>query len=226
MLISVPDVISREQITEARRLLGTAEWVDGRTTAGPLAAKVKDNSQIPPDHPVARQLGQMVLTGLSRSPLFNSAAHPIRMLPPMFSRYSGGQQFGTHVDNAIRQIPGTLQIVRADLSATLFISAPEEYDGGELCVEDVYGFNSVKLPAGHMVLYPSTSRHHVNPVTRGSRLVSFFWIQSMIRDDAKRALLYELDLGIQLLKRDHPDHPSVVRCSAVYHNLLRQWVEV
>ena len=226
MLIGIPNVLTAEQIAEARKILDAAEWVDGKVTAGPQAAKVKDNSQIPTDHPAARQLGEMILTALSRNSLFTQAAHPFRLLPPMFSRYSGGQQFGTHVDNSIRQIPGTMHRLRADLSATLFLAAPEEYDGGELCVEDAYGVKSVKLPPGHMVLYPSTSQHHVTPVTRGTRLVSFFWIQSMIRDDAQRTLLYDLDVSIQRLKRDHPEHPSIGKLTGVYHNLLRLWAEV
>jgi len=226
MLIGIPNVLTNDQLAEARKFLNAAEWVDGRITAGPQAAKVKDNLQIPHDHPVARQLGEMILGALSRNPLFNGAAHPLRVLPPMFSRYSGGQQYGTHVDNAIRQVPGTVHLLRADLSATLFFAGPEEYDGGELCIEDAYGFKSVKLPPGHMVLYPSTSRHHVAPVTRGTRTVAFFWIQSMVRDDSRRALLYDLDVSIQLLKRDQPEHPAVVKLGAVYHNLMRQWVEI
>lgn len=226
MLIGIPNLLTPEEVAKARKLFDDAEWVDGRVTAGALAAKVKDNSQIPQDHPVARQLGAIVHAALGRSALFASAAQPFRVLPPMFSRYTGGQQYGTHVDGAIRMDPGMTHRLRADLSATLFFAEPEEYDGGELCVEDTYGLKSVKLPAGHLVLYPSTSRHHVTAVTRGVRLVSFFWIQSMIRDDGQRALLFDLNTSIQSLKRDHPDHPSTLRLSGVHQNLLRMWAEV
>lgn len=226
MLISIPDVLTAEQVAESRQLLDAAEWVDGRVTAGHQSAKAKDNVQLPEGHPVAQKLGEMILAALGRHPLFLSAALPLRVFPPLFNRYSGGQSFGTHVDNAIRQVPGTPHRIRTDLSATLFFAGPEEYDGGELCVEDSYGVKSVKLPPGHMVLYPSTSLHHVRPVTRGARVCSFFWIQSMIRDDGQRSILFDLDLGIQRLSRDHPEHPSAVQLTGVYHNLLRQWSEL
>jgi PKHD-type hydroxylase len=230
MLISVPDVLSAEQVAQARQVLDKAEWVDGKVTAGHQSSKAKDNMQIPEGSPVAQQLGDMILSALSRNPLFLSAALPLRVFPPLFNRYSGGQSFGTHVDNAIRQVTGTPHRIRTDLSATLFFAAPEEYDGGELCVEDTYGVKSVKLPPGHMILYPSTSLHHVTPVTRGARISSFFWIQSMIRDDGQRSLLFDLDLAIQRLGRDLPNEPaaqqSSVQLTGVYHNLLRQWAEV
>ncbi len=226
MLISVPDVLTAEQVAQARQILDQAEWVDGRVTAGHQSARAKDNQQIPEGHPAARQLGEMILAALGKSPLFMSAALPLRVFPPLFNRYTGGQSFGTHVDNAIRQVPGTGHRIRTDLSATLFFAGPEEYDGGELCVEDTYGVKSVKLPAGHMILYPATSLHHVRPVTRGARTCSFFWIQSMVRDDGRRSLLFDLDLGIQRLVADHPTHPSAVQLTGVYHNLLRQWAEV
>lgn len=226
MLISIPDVLTPEQVAQARQLLDKAEWVDGRVTAGHQSTRTKDNLQIPEGHPVAQQLGEMILAALGKNPLFLSAALPLRVFPPLFNRYQGGQSFGTHVDNAIRQVPGTPHRIRTDLSATLFFAAPEEYDGGELCVEDTYGVKSVKLPPGHMVLYPSTSLHHVRPVTRGARVCSFFWLQSMIRDDGHRSLLFDLDLAIQRLNRDHPDHPSAVQLTGVYHNLLRQWAEL
>ncbi len=226
MLIQVPDVLTTEQVVEMRRLLESAEWVDGRVTAGHQSIRTKDNLQIPAGHPVARELGERILTALGRHPLFLSAALPLRVFPPLFNRYSGGQSFGTHVDNAIRQVPGTPHRIRTDLSATLFFADPSEYDGGELCVEDSYGVKRVKLPAGHLVLYPSTSLHHVTPVTRGARVCSFFWIQSMIRDDGHRSLLFDLDLSIQRLNADHPNHPSAVSLTGVYHNLLRQWAEV
>lgn len=230
MLITIPEVLTAQQVAHARQLLDAAEWVDGRGTAGYQSIKSKDNMQLPEGSPAAREVGEMILAALSRNPLFLAAALPLRILPPMFNRYSGGQSFGTHVDNAIRQIPGTQQRIRTDLSATLFFAAPEEYDGGELRVEDTYGVKSVKLPAGHMVLYPSTSLHHVTPVTRGARVSSFFWLQSMIRDDGQRSLLFDLDLAIQRLARDVRDNPVVdqtgVQLTGVYHNLLRQWAEM
>lgn len=226
MLIVVPDVLSAEQVVEARKLLDAADWVDGKVTAGYQSARAKDNMQIPEGHPAARQVGDMIVKALGQNPLFLSAALPLQVFPPLFNRYSGGQSFGTHVDNAIRQVPGTPHRIRTDLSATLFFAPPEEYDGGELCVEDAYGVKSVKLPPGHMVLYPATSLHHVKPVTRGSRLCSFFWIQSMVRDDGQRSILFDLDIAIQRLNRDHPNHPSAVQLTGVYHNLLRQWAEM
>jgi PKHD-type hydroxylase len=226
MLLSIPDILTAEQVAEARRLLDKAEWMDGRVTAGFQSAKAKDNMQIPEGHPVGRQLGEMILGALGKSPLFTSAALPRHVFPPLFNRYSGGQSFGTHVDNAVRQVPGTPHRIRTDLSATLFFTGPEEYDGGELCVEDTYGVKAVKLPPGHLVLYPATSLHHVRPVTRGARICSFFWIQSMVRDDGQRSLLFDLDLAIQRLSADHPNHPSAVQFTGVYHNLLRQWVEL
>lgn len=230
MLLTIPDVLEAEQVRQARRLLDQADWVDGRVTAGHQSAKTKDNVQIPEGHPVATQLGEMILTALGRHPVFLSAALPLRVFPPLFNRYSGGQSFGTHVDNAIRQVTGTAHRMRTDLSATLFFAAPDEYDGGELCIEDTYGVQRVKLPPGHMVLYPSTSLHHVTPVTRGARVCSFFWIQSMIRSDGHRSLLFDLDLGIQRLARDLPGNPAAeqtaVQLTGVYHNLLRQWTEL
>jgi PKHD-type hydroxylase len=182
--------------------------------------------QIPEGHPAARKVGEMVLEALGKHPLFISAALPLRVFPPLFNRYQGGQSFGTHVDNAIRQVTGTSHKIRTDLSATLFLTPPDQYDGGELTVEDTYGVHSVKLPAGHMVLYPSTSLHHVKPVTRGVRISSFFWIQSMVRDDGQRVLLFDLDLGIQRIGRDYPSHPATVQLTGVYHNLVRQWAEL
>lgn len=230
MLITIPDVLTAEQVAHARQALDKADWGDGRATAGYQSAKTKDNMQIPEGHPVARELGDMILQALGKNPLFVSAALPLRVYPPMFNRYAGGQSFGTHVDNAIRQIPGTPHRIRTDLSATLFFTGPEEYDGGELVVEDTYGGKSVKLPAGHMVLYPATSLHHVKPVTRGARICSFFWMQSMIRDDGQRALLFDLDVAIQRLSRDLAGNDaaekSTVQLTGVYHNLLRQWAEM
>jgi PKHD-type hydroxylase len=230
MLLAIPDVLTPEQVLQARQALEQAEWVDGRVTAGHQSARAKDNMQIPEQHPVAREVGDLILGALGRNPLFLSAALPLRVFPPLFNRYSGGQSFGTHVDNAIRQIGGTSHRIRTDLSATLFFAGPEEYDGGELCVEDSYGVKSVKLKPGSMVLYPATSLHHVTPVTRGSRLCSFFWIQSMIRDDGQRSLLFDLDLAIQKLNRELPSETAAqqtaVQLTGVYNNLLRQWAEM
>jgi PKHD-type hydroxylase len=226
VLLSVPDVLTSGQVAEARRLLDAANWVDGRVTAGIQSAQVKRNEQLPEDHPAARQLGEQIVAQLQRQPLFMSAALPARIFPPLFNRYQGGHAFGNHVDNAIRPITGTHQRIRTDLSATLFLAEPSEYDGGELIVEDTYGVHSVKLPAGHMVLYPSTSLHRVEPVTRGARVASFFWIQSLVRDDGARTMLFDLDSAIQRLMVDMPTHPSVVQLTAVYHNLVRRWAEI
>jgi len=226
MLLHIPNVLSRDQVSECRRLLDDAEWIDGRVTAGHQSAKAKDNEQLPEDAPLAKQLGQAILAALERHPLFISAALPAKIFPPLFNRYSGGQAFGVHVDNAIRQIRGTAHRIRTDISATLFLSAREEYDGGELIVEDTYGTQNVKLPAGDMVLYPATSLHRVQAVSRGARVASFFWIQSMVRDDGQRTLLFDLDTSIQRIAADHAQHPSVVQLTGVYHNLLRQWAEV
>jgi PKHD-type hydroxylase len=231
MLITIADVLTAEQVAAARQKLVAAEWTDGRVTAGYQAQEVKRNAQIPEGSPVAREVGDIVLAGLARSPLFMSAALPLRVFPPMFNSYSGGQTFGTHVDTAIRQLATTGQRIRTDLSATLFLTPPEEYDGGELIVEDTYGSKSVKLPAGHMVLYPATSLHRVEPVTRGARVSSFFWIQSMIRQDAQRTLLFDLDNAIQRLAgspsaKEESVKASSVQLTGVYHNLLRQWAEM
>jgi PKHD-type hydroxylase len=226
MLLNIPDVLTKEQVAQARQILEQADWVDGRVTAGHQSARAKDNMQVPEGHPAAMKIGEMVLELLGKNPLFLSAALPLKVFPPLFNRYQKGESFGTHIDNAIRQVPGTPYKIRTDLSATLFLSGPEEYDGGELTIEDTYGVQSIKLPAGHLILYPSTSLHHVRPVTRGSRLSSFFWIQSMVRDDGRRSILFDLDLGIQRIGRDVPNHPSVVQLTGVYHNLLRHWSEV
>jgi PKHD-type hydroxylase len=225
MLLHVPNVLSAEQVAECRRQLDAADWVDGRVTAGHQSAKSKDNAQLPEDSPVARQLGQMILAALERNPLFVAGALPLKIFPPLFNRYASGQSFGMHVDNAIRQVRNSPHRVRTDISATLFLAQPAEYDGGELMIEDTYGPHSVKLPAGDLVLYPSTSLHRVQPVTRGARIASFFWIQSMVRDDGERTLLFDLDLAIQRLGGDAPEHPSVVQLTGIYHNLLRRWAD-
>jgi PKHD-type hydroxylase len=218
MLLPIPDVLTASQVLRARQLLDEAEWVDGRVTAGHQSVRAKDNMQLPEGSPVARELGAMILSALEQNPLFISAALPSKVFPPLFNRYQGGQAFGTHVDNAIRQVTGTPHRIRTDLSCTLFFSGPDEYDGGQLVIEDTYGTHDVKLPAGHLILYPATSLHHVRPVTRGTRLASFFWIQSMIRDDAERTLLFDLDVAIQQL--------NGVQLTGVYHNLLRKWADI
>ncbi|QHN04463.1 Fe2+-dependent dioxygenase [Granulicella sp. WH15] len=228
MLTKIENVLTKEQVHSARQKLAAAEWVDGRVTAGYQAQEVKRNAQVAEGSTASKEVGEMVLLGLARSPLFMSAALPLRVFPPMFNSYAGGQTFGTHVDTAIRQISTTGQRIRTDLSATLFLTDPEDYDGGDLVVEDYYGEHRVKLPAGHMVLYPATSLHRVEPVTRGNRVSSFFWIQSMIRHDAQRTLLFDLDTAIQRLAgiEDAKVKESSVQMTGVYHNLLRQWAEM
>lgn len=226
MLLQIPNVITAEQVSECRQVLEKAEWIDGKVTAGHQSAHAKDNMQLPEDHPAARKLGEMIVAALERNQLFLAAALPLKVFPPLFNRYRGGQAFGSHVDNAIRQVTGTPHRVRTDLSATLFLTQPDEYDGGDLLVEDTYGLHNVKLPAGHLILYPSTSLHHVRPVTRGVRLASFFWIQSMVRDDGQRTLLFDLDMAIQSVGADVPDHPANIQLTGVYHNLLRRWADV
>jgi PKHD-type hydroxylase len=225
VIIAIPDVLTPEQVRDSLTLLDAAEWVDGKVTAGHQSARAKDNQQLREDSPVARQLGEMILAALELNPRFISAALPLKVFPPLFNRYLGGQSFSLHVDNAIRMIRGTAHRVRTDLSATLFLADPGAYDGGELVIEDTYGAHAVKLPAGHMVLYPSSSLHRVNPVTRGARLASFFWIQSMVREDAQRALLFDMDTAIRRLAVESPEHPSVIQLTGVYHNLLRTWAE-
>ena len=223
MLLAIPDVLTASEVVQARKSLDDAEWVDGRVTAGHQSVRAKDNMQLAEGSVAARDVGSMVLAALERNALFISAALPARVFPPLFNRYQGGQSFGTHVDNAIRQVTGTPHRIRTDLSATLFFTSPDEYDGGELVVEDTYGTHDVRLAAGHMILYPSTSLHHVRPVTRGARIASFFWIQSMVRDDGERTLLFDLDVAIQRLGGGHP---AGVQLTGVYHNLLRRWAEV
>jgi PKHD-type hydroxylase len=226
VILPLADVLDAAEVAAARARLDSAEWVDGRVTAGHQSARAKDNRQLAEDHPVAQALGEIILDALQRHPVFMAAALPARVFPPLFNRYAQGQSFGVHVDNAIRQVTGTPHRVRTDLAATLFLSAPDEYDGGELTVEDTYGVHDVKLPAGHLILYPASSLHHVRPVRRGTRVASFFWIQSMVRDDGARTLLFDLDTAIQRLSRDHPEHTSAVQLVGVYHNLLRRWAEV
>ena len=226
MLLQIPEVLSADQVDACREVLEKADWVDGRITAGHQSARTKDNLQLPEDHEHAKKLQNTILYALENNPLFMSAALPLKVFPPLFNRYQNGQSFGNHVDNAIRQVKDTPHRVRTDLSATLFFTNPDEYDGGELVVEDTYGVHSVKLPAGHVFLYPASSLHHVRPVTRGARLASFFWIQSMVRDDGERTILFDLDVAIQRLTSDVPDHPSIVELTSLYHNLLRRWADV
>jgi PKHD-type hydroxylase len=223
MLLAIPDLLSVEEVRDARARLAAADWQDGRATAGHRAQGVKRNLQLPLDHPLGKALGDLILDRLARTPLFVAATLPLRVLPPRFNRYEGGGQYGNHVDNAIFPLPGSPERVRSDVSATLFLSDPDDYDGGELVIEDTFGAQQVKLPAGHMVVYPGSSLHRVTPVTRGTRYAAFFWTQSLVAADAQRRILFELDGAIQRLAGDHPDHASLDALTGVYHNLLRQW---
>ncbi len=229
MLLRIENMLNADQVRLVRAKLDSAgdAWVDGRATAGHQGAHVKHNLQLAESAPIAQELGAVVLGALERHPLFISAALPSRIYPPMFNRYDGAtaMQFGSHVDGAVRLLPGTGVKIRTDLAATLFLSAPDTYDGGELVIEDTYGTQAVKLPAGDMVLYPATSRHRVMPVTRGVRIASFLWVQSMVRDDAQRALLFNLDMAIVRLTPDAPRHAALVELTGCYHNLLRMWGE-
>jgi PKHD-type hydroxylase len=226
MIVQVPNVLNAEQIAHCREVMNRASWIDGRVTAGHQSAQVKDNRQLPENSPEARELGDMIVGALERNSLFITATLPLRVFPPLFNRYEGGESFGAHLDNSIRQIPGTPLRVRTDISATLFLSAPEEYDGGELVIDDVYGAHAVKLPAGDMVVYPASSLHHVNPVTRGVRLASFFWVQSLVRDDGSRTLLFDLDMAINKVNQALPNNGAVMELTNCYHNLLRRFAEV
>jgi PKHD-type hydroxylase len=226
MLVQVPEILTTDEVAGFRAALASADWDDGRATAGPQAAQVKNNLQLSEEHPVSRELGDIVLRKLARNPLFTSAALPLKVFPPLFNRYEGGGSFGMHIDTAVRYTSLPPHRVRTDISATLFLSAPEEYDGGELTVEDTFGIHKVKLHPGHLILYPASSLHAVTPVTRGTRIAAFFWVQSMVRDDARRALLFDMDTAIQRLNKDVPSHPSIVQLTGVYHNLLRTWAEL
>jgi PKHD-type hydroxylase len=226
MLVTIPEVLTGEELAHIRKVLESTSWVDGRATAGDQAAKVKNNLQVPIDSPAAQELGQIVLRALARNPKFTTATLPLRVLPPMFNRYDVGMTFGAHVDGSIRTLPSG-QRLRTDISSTLFLTPPEDYDGGELVVHDTYGTHSVKLPAGHMVVYPATSMHGVAPITRGSRWGSFFWTQSMVKDDWQRHMLYDLDMSIMSIRsRMSDEDTAVVGLLAHYHNLLRRWTEV
>lgn len=225
MLLRIPQILNPDEVARCRALVEGAEWGDGRMTAGAQSAKAKNNLQLPETHPAARAAGEIILAALPRQGMFVSGALPFKVFPPLFNRYGAGQSFGTHIDNAIRPVAGTPHRVRTDLSATLFLSRPDEYDGGELLIEDDFGAQSVKLPAGDLVIYPAGSRHRVEAVTRGARLASFFWIQSMVRDNGQRTLLFDLDVAIQQVAAGAPDHPAAVRLTGVYHNLLRRWAD-
>lgn len=226
MLIAIPDVLDADGVARLRALIDAADWVDGNVTSGPQAALAKRNQQLPEDAPATREAAAMVLDALGRSPLFFAAALPLKVFPPLFNRYAGGQDFGLHVDNAIRIQRGTEFRIRSDVSATLFLEDPDAYDGGELVIEDQFGPQTVKLPAGHLVLYPASSLHRVTPVTRGVRTASFFWLQSMVRDDGERRTLFELDGAIQsVAAAQGQGDPAVVRLTGIYHNLLRRWAD-
>jgi PKHD-type hydroxylase len=226
MMIHVPKVLTIEQVAECRRLLEAAEWTDGKSTVGEQGALVKRNRQLPELSPVGRQLGEMILTALSRNPLFFSAALPLKTVPPLFNRYEGGEHYGNHIDGAVRAVPGSSHFIRTDLSSTLFLTDPSEYDGGELVVSGTYGEHAVKLPAGDLILYTSGSLHRVNPVTRGARVSSFFWTQSMVADERHRETLYRLDRTIQALRGKTGETEEAVALAGHYHNLLRMWSEI
>lgn len=226
MLLCIPNVLTKQQVVQYRAQLDAAEWVDGKVTAGQQAATAKHNLQLEQTSPLAQQLGDAILDALANNAQFISAALPLKIFPPMFNRYQGGGNFGIHVDNAIRYVPKTIVRVRTDVSATLFFAEPEEYDGGELVIEDNFGAQEVKLAAGDMVLYPSTSLHQVRPVTRGARIASFLWMQSMVRDDGQRTLLYDLDQSIQELTLElGVGHPQTIKLAGIYHNLVRRWAD-
>lgn len=226
MLIHIQGVLTPAQVVEFRKRLDVADWIDGKVTAGYQSAKSKNNLQLPEDALVGREIGEEIINALQQNALFMAAALPLKVFPPLFNRYDSAHSFGNHVDNAIRQVKGSPHRVRTDLAATLFLVSPGEYDGGELLIDDTYGAHSVKLDAGDLVLYPASSLHQVRPITRGVRLASFFWIQSMIRDDSARTLLFDLDSAIQRLNNDTPGNPALLQLTSVYHNLLRRWADV
>lgn len=223
MLIEIEALLSATELDEVRRQLLAQPWVDGKVTAGVQSAQVKVNRQLDEENPLARQLGELILRRLSDNALFMSAALPKRIYPPLFNRYGAGEAFGFHVDNAIRGIKGVRERVRTDLSATLFLADPASYDGGELVIRDTFGEQRVKLPAGHLVLYPGSSLHRVEAVTRGERLASFFWIESLVREDSQRQMLLDMDVAIQRLTAQGADDQSLLELTGVYHNLLRRW---
>ncbi|HTH44416.1 MAG TPA: Fe2+-dependent dioxygenase [Oxalicibacterium sp.] len=226
MMLHIPEVLTSAQVAQMRQKLDATDWVDGRATVGAQGARVKKNRQLPETSPVGLELGNIILQALANNPLFFAAALPMRYMPPLFNRYEGGEHYGFHIDGSVRAIPGSNLSLRTDLSCTLFLCEPEEYEGGELIVADTYGEHEVKLPAGDMILYPSSSLHKVEPVTRGARVCSFFWIQSMVADDGRRTMLFELDQNIHKLRARVGDTEEVVGLTGHYHNLLRQWASV
>jgi PKHD-type hydroxylase len=226
MMLAIPDLLDKAGVARVRAIVDAGDWADGNATSGPQSALAKRNRQLTEDGAAARKAGALVLDALARAPLFIAAALPLKIFPPLFNRYEGGEAFGTHIDNAIRIHRGSDFRVRTDLSATLFLEEPDAYEGGELVVEDVLGAQAVKLPAGHLLLYPASSLHRVEPVTKGARVASFFWIQSMVRDDAARTLLFDLDRSIQALAADRgQDDGEIIRLTGLYHNLLRRWAD-
>lgn len=226
MIVRIPELLDASRLSAMAALLGEARWEDGRATAGFQSARVKHNLQLAQDSAAARQAGDTIVRALERHPDFISAALPHQVYPPLFNRYEPGMSFGAHVDNAVRQIPGSSHRLRIDVSATLFLTAPEDYDGGELIIEDTFGTHEVKLAAGDMVVYPASSQHRVQPVTRGARVAAFFWVQSMVRDDGARTLLYGMDTAIRELTATGADGAALLRLTACYHNLLRRWAEL
>jgi len=225
MLLRIPNVLNPEELAKLQDLMAKANWVDGKVTAGTQSAQVKRNMQLPEESEFAETSRKIVLQALSRNALFFSAALPKKIYPPLFNQYREGMDFGAHIDNAVRTHALTGNHVRTDISSTLFISPPESYEGGELVIEDTYGVQSVKLPAGDMVLYPGTSLHHVRPVSKGARIACFFWTQSMIRDDGQRTLLFDMDAAISTLRQEHGDSAAVIRLTGNYHNLIRMWAD-
>ena len=223
MLLRIPSVLTPEQVAECAGALHAADWSDGRDTAGYLSRRVKDNEQLPEGHPLARRLGNLILDALDKNQLFISAALPLKVVPPLFNRYIGGGSYGDHIDGAVRPVFGTPHRVRTDLSATVFLSKPEDYEGGDLIVEQGSGTQRIKLAAGDMILYPGTTIHRVEPVTRGARIAAFFWIQSMVREEAKRDVLFEIDTALQQLGGEIGGNPALVKIAGAYHNLLRLW---
>lgn len=225
-MLAIPDLLDKEGVARVRSIIDAGAWADGNATSGHQSALAKRNEQLPEDSVAAREAGRLVLDALGRSALFIAAALPLKIFPPLFNRYQGGEAFGTHIDNAVRIHRGSEFRVRTDLSATLFLEDPDAYEGGELVVEDNLGANAVKLPAGHLLLYPASSLHRVEPVTRGARVASFFWVQSMVRDDGERTILFDLDRSIQAVAADRgQDDAEVIRLTGVYHNLLRRWAD-
>lgn len=225
MLLHIPEVLTRDELAQIRQALEAAEWADGRETVGVQGAKVKRNQQLPDASPLKVELGRVISAALERNSLFFASTLPLKSLPPRFNRYTGGGEYGFHVDGAVMRL-GNGEQLRSDVSCTLFLAGPDEYDGGELIVSDTYGEHEIKLPAGDLIVYPSSSLHKVAPVTRGARLAAFFWVQSMVRDDARRRMLFEMDTAIEILGRGDADHGAVLQLTGVYHNLLRHWTEV